>query len=195
MIPALAVQQNGLGVVNNDNMNTWVQGGCLLANLQQFTGLSGMTVILIGLVAPGDGGQGTFYWNATWQGAPDNSNSIQPFGVIVGAWLRLPGVAGANGLLRVAQSVTADAMVAGDGLIIWNQQGTGPRAETLLAASSVPNDYRVTVKDGFGDSAIYPITSTPISGTVDGGASGVINVRKGSLTFAANSAANDWIVI
>lgn len=88
-VPSLNVWANGVGAVGGDPLNTYVQGGCLLANLQSFTGLPSMTVYAIGLTAAGDGNQGTFYWNATWTGTPDNVDTIQPFGVTVGAWVRL----------------------------------------------------------------------------------------------------------
>jgi hypothetical protein len=195
MIPYLIVQSNGIGVLNGDNFNTFVQGGCLLANLQAFTGLPNMTVYLIGFNAPGDGGQGAFYWNASWTGTPDNQNSIQPYGVYVGAWLRLPAGAGSNGILRNAATAVTDTMTSSDGVIIWNQAGTATRNQTLLAASTVPNNYRVTVKDGFGDSAVYNIVIVAAGGTIDGGPSATINVRKGALTFAANNLANDWTII
>lgn len=197
MIPALAVQQNGLGVVNNDNMNTWVQGGCLLANLQQFVGLTLMTVYLVGLAAPGDGGQGMFYWNATWTGTPDNVNSIQPFAVTVGAWLRLPNATGVGTIAaRYATAGGTDTMVLGDSVISWNYAFSGTKRQILLSAVNVQNNYQITIKDRFGDSAINNISISPQSGTIDGKtAPAILNIGYMSLTFAAYPSTNDWVTI
>lgn len=89
MIGSLSVFQTGQGVVNGDQLNTFVQGGALLANLQATTGLSGMTVYMLGFTAPGDGGQGTFYWNATAGPTGDNETVIVPYGALQGAWVRV----------------------------------------------------------------------------------------------------------
>lgn len=90
MPPALAVQQPGLGSVTADNFNTYVQGGALLANLQNFIGLPGMTVYMIGYNGIGDGGQGTWTWNSGLTSG-DGVSTILPNGSIQGGWVRLDG--------------------------------------------------------------------------------------------------------
>lgn len=90
--PALLVSANGAGVITDENLNTFVQGGALLANLRAFPGLSRMTVWMIGTTAANDGGQGMFYYNPAAITADDGGlTSIQPFGVIFGRWLRQSG--------------------------------------------------------------------------------------------------------
>jgi hypothetical protein len=89
-VPALFVQNNGVGVVTDDNYNTFVEGGALLANLRTFTGLQNMTVVMIGTNTPGDGGQGIFYWNTSSTTSDDSgATCIAPYGVLVGRWLRI----------------------------------------------------------------------------------------------------------
>ena len=88
MIPALAVQQPGLGVVTADNLNTYIQGGTLLANLQSFTGISGMSCYLVGYTAIGDGGQGMWTWNSGLTSG-NNTTTILPFGSLLGGWQRV----------------------------------------------------------------------------------------------------------
>lgn len=88
MIPALTVQQPGVGVVTADNLNSFVQGGALLANLQSFSGAPGMCVYMIGYTALGDGGQGMWTWNPTLNSG-NNTTTILPFGSLLGGWQRL----------------------------------------------------------------------------------------------------------
>ena len=64
--PALTNYADGVGAVNGDNLNTFVQGGVLLAQLQLFPGAwNGQVVYLGGYTSTGDGGQGFFWWNST----------------------------------------------------------------------------------------------------------------------------------
>lgn len=87
--PALVVQRQGLGVISADNANTYEQTCDTIAELQAFIGIQGVQVYVRGFLAPGDGGQGPFYWNASYSGAGDGVNTVVPFGVIQGAWSRL----------------------------------------------------------------------------------------------------------
>ena len=193
-VPSLVAYIQGQGATGADDLNTLVRGGAMVADLQSFPGLQNMTAYLIGGAAAGDGLQGTFYWNSSWTGTPDNINSIQPSASLLGAWIRLPLVV-SGGVARYANSGGADAMLPTDSLIVWNYAFSGTKNETLLSASSVANNYRVTIKDGYGDSAVNPIVITPSSGTIDGSASKTINAAFGSLTLAAVPATNSWYVV
>jgi hypothetical protein len=52
-----------------------------------------MQIALEGTSVPGDGGQGTFYWNATSSATDDNGvTTVAPTGVTSGRWIRLPQV-------------------------------------------------------------------------------------------------------
>ena len=193
-VPSLVAYLQGQGAAGADDLNTLVRGGALVSDLQSFSGLQNMTVYLIGGASPGDGLQGTFYWNASWTGTPDNINSVQPYAALLGAWVRLPLVV-SGGVARYANTGGADAMLATDSLIVWNYAFSGTKTESILSASSVANNYRVTVKDGYGDSAVNPIVITPLSGTIDGSSSKTINAAFGSLTLAAVPATNSWYVV
>lgn len=91
-IPALAYQTQGASAVNADNLNTYMQGGgALLATMYNFIGTGTMTVFMSGYSAPGDGGQGTFQWNATSTSSDDGGvTTIQPAGTNFGRWIRIP---------------------------------------------------------------------------------------------------------
>jgi hypothetical protein len=90
--PVPAVQQNGLGSVSDDNLNTFVQACLNYAQMRTFPGVPTMAVLALGTYAPNDGGQGHFYWNATSTSPDNNSTIIVPTGYTVGAWERLTGV-------------------------------------------------------------------------------------------------------
>lgn len=87
-VPALTVQQAGVGVATADNMNTWTQGGALLATLQNFIGVTNMCVYMIGYTTIGDGGQGMWCWNPTLTSG-NNTTTILPNGSVLGGWTRL----------------------------------------------------------------------------------------------------------
>ena len=88
-VPYLTAYIQGQGNTGADDLNTPTRGGAMLTDLQAFAGLQNMTVFMIGGSAVNDGNQGFFYWNSTWTGTPDNVNTIQPYGVIQGAWVRI----------------------------------------------------------------------------------------------------------
>lgn len=87
--PELTVFQQGQGVVSADQLNTFVQGCDTLSELQQFIGSTGLQVYLRGYSAPGDGGQGTFYWSPNPTGPGNNTTIVVPNGAASGAWVRL----------------------------------------------------------------------------------------------------------
>lgn len=88
-IPSLTVQIQGISVVSADNMNTWVQGGALAADMRTITGLPGMTILAVGMNTINDGEGGLFYWNGASTETDDNLNYIVPHGTFQGAWWRL----------------------------------------------------------------------------------------------------------
>ncbi len=87
--PELTVSQQGVGVVDSDLLNTFLQGCDTLAELQAFVGAPGLQVYLRGYFAPGDGGQGAFYWNTTATGPGNNTTIVVPYAAAIGAWVRL----------------------------------------------------------------------------------------------------------
>jgi hypothetical protein len=91
MVPNPTVSQQGLGVVPADLLNTFVQGGFLLADLRGFIGQSNMTAMMLGFAAPNDGGQGTFYWNpGTGFNDDGGVTCVVPPSAGAGAWIRQP---------------------------------------------------------------------------------------------------------
>ena len=89
--PALRRYADGSSAtpVLGDNLNTFTQGCNTAAQLRAFTGTVGMKVLLGGISAINDGGQGFFYWSTTSTGPDDNLDIIQPTGLTTGAWVRL----------------------------------------------------------------------------------------------------------
>jgi hypothetical protein len=101
--PALFVSANGVGVLSDSNLNSLMQTGALAANLRAFTGLQGMTVWLIGISSPSDGGQGMFMYSSAATAADDNENVIAPSGALQGRWLRQSG----SGLMVLFGTIAA----------------------------------------------------------------------------------------
>lgn len=90
--PNPAVQFAGQGVVSADQFNTFVQTVLNYAQLRTITGLANMVIVAQGTTSPNDGGQGTFYYNATSTTADNNTTVIVPNGATQGAWIRLTGI-------------------------------------------------------------------------------------------------------
>jgi hypothetical protein len=90
-VPALSAYQQGQGVIPADGLNSFVQGGALLADLRAFPGLANMTVWVLGNTVANDGGAGMFYWDANSTRSDDGTTTIAPMGVAVGRWRRQIG--------------------------------------------------------------------------------------------------------
>lgn len=87
--PNNQVYQDGVGTVDGDGLNTFLQAVTNVASAQAFTGTVGMTIWLQGTSVANDGGQGPFYWNATSTAPDDNgATTIAPSGATVGRWIR-----------------------------------------------------------------------------------------------------------
>ena len=85
--PSNAVSSNGVGVVPDSLLNAFVQTDQTAAQLRGFIGITGMSAMLQGVYAPGDGGGGLFYW-ASGSYTDNNSSVIVPYGATgQGAWL------------------------------------------------------------------------------------------------------------
>jgi hypothetical protein len=115
-VPSNAVQENGVGAVSDDELNTYVQVCNNLSAARAFIGVSNMTILLLGNTAPGDGGFGAFYWNGTSTNVDDGGlTTIRPTGTTVGAWLRDNGTVGT---IPIATTVTLGGVIIGAGLMI-----------------------------------------------------------------------------
>lgn len=88
--PLATVFGNGNGVLLDQQLNTFVQGAMLVANLRAFQGIHKQTVFLVGFTSAGDGGAGPFYYDTASTAADDGGvTCIAPIGVLVGRWLRM----------------------------------------------------------------------------------------------------------
>ena len=106
--PALTLSIQGQGVVPADLLNTFQQTCDTVGQLRGFVGTTGIEVLVRGLVTPGDGGGGTFYWATTVNATDDGVNYILPLGSNGGGWIRnlLSGAFGVQAVL--ASQATVD---------------------------------------------------------------------------------------
>lgn len=115
--PGLTVQSNGIAVLSDQYLNGLVQGGAVVADLQNFVALSNMTVMLVGYTVAGDGGQGLFYYNQTATTADDGGvTAIAPNGIVIGRWLRLTGLTG--GVFSVSNIAALRALTNGESPVL-----------------------------------------------------------------------------
>jgi hypothetical protein len=87
----------------------------------------------------------------------------------------------------------ADVATANDGLVTWLVATGGAKAQVIPSAASIPGGQILSIKDGFGDCNLNPITVTPAGGTIEGQASYVIDIRGSKIDFISDGVAN-WIV-
>ena len=158
-----------------------------IAQLRAFNGNGGAQQVSVqGQSVPGDGGQGTFYWNASASGVTDdNYSTIVPSGSLIGCWSRLTGPGGI---------VTTETITSGASTSI------APTLQTLFV--NVSNAFSVnlpsspftgethTIKDTSGDASVYNIT---VVGSIDGASSYVINTNYGYVTVQFNG--TSWSVV
>ena len=74
-----------------DEFNTFVQSCSTLSDLQGFIPNGPLQVYLRGIINPGDGGQGDFWWNAANTLPNDNYNVVIPTNSSSAAWIRMTG--------------------------------------------------------------------------------------------------------
>lgn len=187
--PAPQTYAQGQGSVNGDGLNTFLQVVLNFAQLRNFTALSNMGVYVLGQTAAGDGGQGVFYYNSSSTATDNNSTVVVPTGAIQGAWLKEPtSTAVAANVRYIGGSATTDVMLTSDNTVVWNSSASAAKTETLQAPTNT--GQIVTIKDGVGNAATYPITLAGY--TVIG--SSVINTPFGSLSIQADGVSK-WLVI
>ena len=85
-VPTNAIVSNGIGSVQDDQFNTFVQTDQTVAQLRTFVGKTGMGVFLQGATVPGDGSAGLYCWfNGSY--TDDGVNTIVPSAAAgIGAW-------------------------------------------------------------------------------------------------------------
>ena len=134
-VPSNATYSNGSGVISGDQLDTFVQGGMLVANLRVFTGLANMTVVTLGTSTAGDGGGGEFYWNSTSTATDDGVTVVRPYGLTVGAWLRVPQQISGGYISNVA--ITGSSF--GSGTISNTAISNGTVANAAISGGTVAN--------------------------------------------------------
>ena len=138
-LPANVVSFNGVGVVSDSQLNANVQGSQNVNQLRSFVGLSGMSVMIQGTAAPGDGGVGLFYWNPG-NYTDDGVNVIVPYAAAgQGAWLRsIPTSSGSTSI--IVSDGSTEVMNVGT----INFVGAVVSGTSVVATITVPSASTIT---------------------------------------------------
>ena len=106
-LPRNLVYVQGVNVIDDSGLNTFVQWCPTAAALRTFPGITDMSVLLQGIASVDDDLGGFFFWNPTAEGPDDNLNTIVPYGVTQGAWVRLDleGPGGGGGVVTFTSDV------------------------------------------------------------------------------------------
>ena len=134
----------GTGTVVGPGINAFVQSVLTLTYLRGFVGTTGMSIMLAGGTAPGDGNAGLYYWSLG-NYTDNNTSVIVPSGAAgVGAWLLAPlsttsGSSTINGNLTVTGTTTLQALSATSGVFSTTLAVAGATtlAGTLTVAGPV----------------------------------------------------------
>jgi hypothetical protein len=138
--PQLTVYANGKGVVNGDQLDTFVQSCNTIADLRAFVGVVGVQVDIRGTNSVGDGGAGSFYWNATSTGPDDGQNVIVPPAASVGAWIRLLNFPYLTAIIEHTVDgggTTPTVGISGDVLVPFSCTITGWTIQSTITGSIV----------------------------------------------------------
>lgn len=153
--PDLTVFSNGVGVANDQQLNSFVQGGGVVADLRNFPALNNMIVATVGQITPGDGGQRFYYWNGSSVAADDGVNVVRPYGLLAGAWLTLGATFVSAAMAPVIAASTLDLA----------RQAMGVNAAACvvmmpLQPRTVPAEWLVYKPDG----TLLDVTGTTTNG-------------------------------
>lgn len=89
------------------------------------------------------------------------------------------------------QTAAGNVTCVNESLVVVNK--TSGQATTVTLPASPATGQTLQIKDGKGDAAVYPITVTPSSGTIEGWSSAYINRPYGSLTVCYNG--TEWVIL
>jgi hypothetical protein len=88
--PSNATFANGMGVVLDSQLNSFVQTTSTISTLRSFTAVAGQVCLTTGAVAPGDG-SGAFYYFSLGNYTDNGSTVIVPYASVgSGGWLIIP---------------------------------------------------------------------------------------------------------
>lgn len=167
--PYLAVSSNGVGVVPDSQLNTFVTGGAVVADLQNFVALSNMTAIIVGYTVPGDGGAGIFYYNPTATTADDGgATCIAPNGIVFGRWLRIGAVNAQPGVfVNTSMYLPFQFLLGGINPTTeyTTQQPGNFSTQALTVGVAIPSTSTVHEADGISS---YVTSASPATNAVSG---------------------------
>ena len=101
-----------------------------------------------------------------------------------------------GGLLAKRRTVTSgssDTVLAGDYLIAVDKASGSATGESLFACASGIDGQIYIFKDEKGDAATNNITITPVSGTIEGASTAVMNSNSASLTVQCDASTTNWV--
>lgn len=195
--PSPTVFVQGTTTVSADHMNTFVQTVASFTQLRGFTGTSGMSVFTQGSGAPGDGYQGSFYWNAVSSATDDGVNTIAPYGATIGRWLRLVTYANPPNIpinpVAPSPLITSAATVQVNlGNYYYLYVATGASATYVFASTTVFGKYAAFEIFAVGGPVTVTIQPTD---TINGGTAGAgMVINQGYRTqFNSDGAGNWWV--
>lgn len=164
------VFQDGGPAVTAAGLNAFAQVCETVAVARAFVGITGMSIIVQGAAAPGDGGGGSFYWNAGGTAPDDNGETtIQPPDSGMGQWTRddleLDNVVTLNGVQTLTNKTLTAPII--NNPTVTGGSFTGITINGVNFLTNTPNDitttYTVQASDGgktiyAGGNAYYTIT-------------------------------------
>ena len=184
-VPSPNLYANGIGAVSGDNFNSDTQTVFNLAQLRTFTGVTNMAVLLLGFVAPNDGGQAFYVYLAGGPYVDNDTTVIVPYGALTGAWLRLMPLTGVStGPSRIVTASVATSLLTSDYRVGF-LRSVGLAAFTAqLPTANVSQEF--ILQDLSGNFNVYPVTVLPPAGTTFSAnrASYVMNENNQTTRFA-----------
>ena len=122
------------------------------------------------------------------------TQQIANLGFVPGAGV-LPVANGGTGYgtqYQITSGTTNSTPPATGGFIIWNSATTGAKSQTIPTPTA---GLVFNIKDKYGSAGTYNITITPLTGTIDGQATYVINQNYAVITLVADANSNNYLVV
>lgn len=103
------------------------------------------------------------------------------------------GGGGGNLPTKIIATGTIDVSTTDFAVYLWASDNPAPKSESIYVCNSLSSGNVVIVKDEFGTANTYPITLTPVTGTIDGVSTYVMNFAYQAAPLICDGAGN-WSV-
>jgi hypothetical protein len=94
----------------------------------------------------------------------------------------------------ITGTATTDTALLSDVVINWNSTAASAKSETLPGCTTANDGELLIIKDEAATAGVYPITLTPLSGTIEKTSSFSASISAGSWSVVCDGSTTNWTV-